>query len=600
MYVDHEINYRNYERVDKLFQRCLMSVPNMDLWRSYLLYIQTTREKAPNGREQVGNAFEFALEHMSLDISCSPIWNDYLQWLKDFKPSNSQEEGHKIASLRRVYQRAIQTPMHNLEAIWKEYDAFENELNKILAKAMVNEHAPMYMNARAVFREKKRYYEGILRNLLARPPGHQVSGLDKEDHQLALWKRLLVYEKANPQRLEPLAFANRVVFTYNQALLCMYHYPELWFEFANFYVENNRIEESIAVYRRALVALPKCHLLYFAFADLLESNKSIKEATEVYESALQRGENALVYIQYMKFMARTSGVKAARPIFKRARTSPVASYPIFVMSGLMEWQRNKDPQVARNVFDVGMAKFGTDPAYVIEYIRFLSHLNEENNLRVLFERAVSQIPTEKAKEIWNMYSLFENSYGDLATLTKIEKRKQALYPDPTENGIMALVNRYKYMNLWPCTPNELDSFGREAAPKEDSTAEKEEEATDLLQAMKSIPKLSRFPKPDFSQLIPYTAEVGKASGGPTIPDVITTLMANLPSSQGWSGPFYNVDEVMAYLKDAHMPPPPDSDKKRKPDEEDEEEDPMVRDFNPAPARDIFRQRQAAKLSKKQM
>lgn len=39
------------------------------------------------------------------------------------------------------------------------------------------------MHARAVFREKKRYYEGILRNMLARPPGHPM-GSEKDEHQV--------------------------------------------------------------------------------------------------------------------------------------------------------------------------------------------------------------------------------------------------------------------------------------------------------------------------------------------------------------------------------------------------------------------------------
>jgi cleavage stimulation factor subunit 3 len=35
-------------------------------------------------------------------------------------------------ALRKLYQRAIEQPMHNLETFWKEYDQFENGLNKIL------------------------------------------------------------------------------------------------------------------------------------------------------------------------------------------------------------------------------------------------------------------------------------------------------------------------------------------------------------------------------------------------------------------------------------------------------------------------------------
>ncbi len=125
--------------------------------------------------------------------------------------------------------------MHNLEAIWKDYDTFENELNKILAKELIQKTAPKYMQARSIYRERKRYYEGILRNMLARPP---IPG-DKEEHQVlcsiidtvlqvSLWKRLILYEKGNPQHLEADPLYKRIVFTYNQCLLCLYHYPEIW------------------------------------------------------------------------------------------------------------------------------------------------------------------------------------------------------------------------------------------------------------------------------------------------------------------------------------------------------------------------------------
>ena len=33
--------------------------------------------------------------------------------------------------LRRVYQRAVSVPLTNIEAIWKDYDAYENGLNKL-------------------------------------------------------------------------------------------------------------------------------------------------------------------------------------------------------------------------------------------------------------------------------------------------------------------------------------------------------------------------------------------------------------------------------------------------------------------------------------
>jgi hypothetical protein len=36
----------------------------------------------------------------------------------------------KVALQRRTYQRAIETPMYGIEALWKEYEAFEASIHK--------------------------------------------------------------------------------------------------------------------------------------------------------------------------------------------------------------------------------------------------------------------------------------------------------------------------------------------------------------------------------------------------------------------------------------------------------------------------------------
>jgi hypothetical protein len=52
-----------------------------------------------------------------------------------YQTTSQFEEGQKIDAMRKLYQRAIENPMHNLEGIWKEYDAFENGLNKIIVRS---------------------------------------------------------------------------------------------------------------------------------------------------------------------------------------------------------------------------------------------------------------------------------------------------------------------------------------------------------------------------------------------------------------------------------------------------------------------------------
>jgi cleavage stimulation factor subunit 3 len=230
--------------VDSLFLPDAISLTFVD--------IRTVKgETQPAAREEVRKAFEFALEHMGMDISSTQIWQDFLTFLKAEKATNPFEEGTKMTAIRKLFQRAVENPMHNLEAIWKDYDQFENGLNKTLAKELLSQHQPKYMGARVVYRERKSLMEGILRNMLARPPRGMSSSLTsphahnmltnhlgtiKEEHQVRLWRRLLVFEKTNPQKLDAAGLRARVTFTYNQCLLCLYHYPDMWLEFANYQV----------------------------------------------------------------------------------------------------------------------------------------------------------------------------------------------------------------------------------------------------------------------------------------------------------------------------------------------------------------------------
>jgi len=39
-------------------------------------------------------------------------------------------DGVRNDSLRKAYQRAVSIPMNDVEVFWREYDSFENELNK--------------------------------------------------------------------------------------------------------------------------------------------------------------------------------------------------------------------------------------------------------------------------------------------------------------------------------------------------------------------------------------------------------------------------------------------------------------------------------------
>lgn len=131
---------------------------------------------------------------------------------------NAQEESQRMISIRKVYQKAIVTPTHHVEQLWKDYENFENSVSRQLvnfwlyniygfsicwfiiiikilmhismsdnlssiiwlmdnltvsckqAKGLVSEYQPKFNSARAVYRERKKYIDEIDWNMLAVPP----------------------------------------------------------------------------------------------------------------------------------------------------------------------------------------------------------------------------------------------------------------------------------------------------------------------------------------------------------------------------------------------------------------------------------------------
>jgi hypothetical protein len=61
--------------------------------------------------------------------------------------------------LRRTYHRAIHTPLTNVETLWKDYDAFENTLNKLTVRFNAGIHI-FQLGKKANWRKSCRIYDG--------------------------------------------------------------------------------------------------------------------------------------------------------------------------------------------------------------------------------------------------------------------------------------------------------------------------------------------------------------------------------------------------------------------------------------------------------
>ena len=516
---------RDDEAVKAIFSRCLLSCPSALLWRSYTRYMEKTNDAGTEeGVQAIKAAFEYTVDTVGEDLESGPLWLDYVVFLKTADPSHAcpdakpeQAESARMQEVRRAYQRAVSVPTNSIDALYREYDAFEHGVSAALAKPLLAEVKPGVDVARAALKERKRLHDQCIVGGLAGPPG--TSKDEKSpDGQARAWRAMINWERSNPQKLTPDAEAGetahpqlvaRVTLAYDQALMSLWNFPDIWLEFAAWH-EGNDHEEAKAVLQRAREALPGCPLVHFAAADLVEARGDATAASAVYESVLDEYEvkcaadaeaanvdgaddfkfdhppmddaTLLVSIEYMRCARRMRGRDEARKSFMRVRKAPGKRWEAFAAAALLEWRYDKNDKVARNVFELGLKSFISQPQYVARYAEFLVGCNDVGNARVLFERATAAAGeataaaaglggTDKAgkasveKLFWDMFVDFEHTHGTMDTMKGVETRRREAVagPDAVDGApeiITALLGRHSIFDLRPVSEEHMRHFAR--------------------------------------------------------------------------------------------------------------------------------------------
>ncbi|UYV69573.1 CSTF3 [Cordylochernes scorpioides] len=530
-------------------------------------------------------------------------------WLSNSREAiGSYAENQRITAVRKVYQRGIVTPMINIEQLWKDYVANEQGINATLADKIIQDRSRDYMNARRVAKEYEAVTRGLNRNAPSVPPqgtpeeikqwlprrilkkaftlfyvNVKSSEVTMNGVQVDLWKKYIQWEKDNPLRTEDQSLiTKRVMFAYEQCLLCLGHHPDIWYEAALFLENSSKLltekgdlnagkhlgDEAAQIYERAISSHLKTNtLLYFAYADFEESRMKYDKVHQIYTKFinLPKIDPTLAYIQYMKFARRAEGIKSARAVFKKAREDQRSQQHIFVAAALMEYYCSKDKNIAFKIFELGLKKHPDNPDYIKAYINYLSHLNEDNNTRVLFERVLTSgsLPAEKSVDIWNQFLEFESNIGDLNSIVKVEKRRTAVIGKIKEfegKDTALLIDRYKFMDLYPCTPCELRSLGYMELTKQHITTT----SVKTEDAMMSGNTKPTYCMPDVEQMFPYKPRQVSAPAGVhpipggvfPVPPTASHLLSLLPPPTSFLGPFVAIDALMELLHNCSLPDHP--------------------------------------------
>ncbi|KAK4100368.1 hypothetical protein N658DRAFT_101441 [Parathielavia hyrcaniae] len=296
-YLTMELDMNNFPEAELIFSKSLLSTPNVNLWTKYLDYIRRRNDlndSSGNARQTVSRAYEFVIDNIGLDKDSGRIWAEYIQFIK-FGPGtvggSQWQDQQKMDQLRKAYQRAICVPIANVNTLWKEYDQLEMGLNKLTGRKYLAEKSPSYMSAKSANTALENITRGLQRTTLPRlPPAPGFDGDQEYMEQVEIWKRWIAWEKSDPLDLrddkdQPGLYHKRILYVYNQALMALRFWPEMWVDAAQWCFDNNTTAKDggpagLDFLTRGIEANPESVLLALKHADYIESTYPMEENDE--------------------------------------------------------------------------------------------------------------------------------------------------------------------------------------------------------------------------------------------------------------------------------------------------------------------------------
>jgi len=137
-------------------------------------------------------------------------------------------------ALRKIYHRAVQIPLDNVERLWQDLETFETNLNKITAKKFMADLSPAHMQARTVLRQLSNHLISLYlpnpQNDMYLPSPPKFDAVERL--LVGKWKSYLKWEEVNPLEIEEKEKATligRILGVYRNSVIRMRYYSEIWY-----------------------------------------------------------------------------------------------------------------------------------------------------------------------------------------------------------------------------------------------------------------------------------------------------------------------------------------------------------------------------------
>lgn len=127
--------------MEQLFAKAVPNGAYVPVFQCYIDFVRRrfnlTNDTAGTSRETIVAAYEFVLGQVGIDVDAGKLWLDYIELLKTapgILGGTNWQDMQKMDTLRKLYRRAVSIPTGATMEIWRDYDRFEQGLNKVTVR----------------------------------------------------------------------------------------------------------------------------------------------------------------------------------------------------------------------------------------------------------------------------------------------------------------------------------------------------------------------------------------------------------------------------------------------------------------------------------
>ncbi|EJW05269.1 hypothetical protein EDEG_00665 [Edhazardia aedis USNM 41457] len=417
-YAETLMKNEDYKKLHDYLEANLKTSTDVRFLRVYIEYIKVQARHV-----DLPKVYDFVLKRLYHHWDVFSFFKEYIKILQE-DVKLSEEERNEI--IRANFHKLFLTPMNNFNTLWKEYEAFENEVNKGTAKKMLADVLPIFQKTFRLYTLYKNYL-------------NYSQKLTQDQIVFDDFFEILDIESRNVAFFDEKHLKARMDFIFN---FFSQHFDkeEIYFTWAEYLKKEGNVDEALSVVKKGIEKVDDKFFLYCYYGTL--SNVHLfDKAFEHYnsefgESKAQNDIYDILVINHLNFILKNENLSAFRTLFIEYVFKEIGPQ-VFIFVANAEYFTLNDKDIAFRIFTKALEKYPDNVDIQEAFVKFLIKANDLANLRALFETF------EKTQSICTMVAEFEFMYGKYEKFREVIKyiKRDSL---PKEQNLLSMTFKNQF------------------------------------------------------------------------------------------------------------------------------------------------------------